>query len=763
MGKGRWAGKQFVAALAFAVLAAGVVLSALAWQGRAARHRQELASEFNDAARSYAFAVQRRLDVYEAANLNLAAYVSASETIDQRGFSAFVAAARDFERLPGISSFGYLPQVAARDAAAFERRVAREFPGFRIQPKRPAADFYFPMLYGVHRNQQQLLESLRGTDYGSIPDRLAAIRVAQARNVPAASYVHPSLGEQFRQYAVLVTVTPARTLSPDAGNGAGRGMVFSVITVADLFGSIEHIGKPGLLALEVTDRTDGRGRLVYGADGVRPDAAGTAPYAYTSQLHYADRVWELRVVARPGYLSGRADRYGAMVLGLGLLLSLVAAYATFRGARHYLAARDSAELAQRFESFFEAHPFAAYSMDRERRLVSVNRTLEQELAVDRASLIGAPVEQFISAEKREMAAAHFREALSGHAVAYHNTVVNAHGATAELAIVLIPLMAGGEVRRVLGFAENITERKRFEKELHDSRQMLQLILDMIPQLVFWKGRDCAYLGANRSMLEQAGLERSEQIAGLTDDDMPWRSFAAQYRDEDVQVMESGLARLGMQQAQEREDGSLRWLDVSKIPLKDHGGAVVGMLGVVRDITESKQMEAELVRRANYDSWTGLPNRGFFYSTLQQSIRRAERSGRTLALLYFDIDHFKQINDTYGHDAGDEVIRTFAARVQAVLRKSDFVARLGGDEFVMIVEELAAPADAAGIAGKLVAAMREPIRFGGQAHGVTTSIGIAFLEPGMQADHLVRAADDAMYAAKRAGRNCFRGPAGVGAG
>jgi diguanylate cyclase (GGDEF)-like protein len=124
-------------------------------------------------------------------------------------------------------------------------------------------------------------------------------------------------------------------------------------------------------------------------------------------------------------------------------------------------------------------------------------------------------------------------------------------------------------------------------------------------------------------------------------------------------------------------------------------------------------------------------------------------------MYFDIDRFKQINDTFGHDAGDEVIRTFAARVRAALRESDFMARLGGDEFVLIVEGADGRGGAEAVAAKLIAAMAPAFTIGARAHQVTTSIGIALLGRGMTADQLVKCADDAMYEAKRAGRNCFR--------
>jgi diguanylate cyclase (GGDEF)-like protein len=220
-------------------------------------------------------------------------------------------------------------------------------------------------------------------------------------------------------------------------------------------------------------------------------------------------------------------------------------------------------------------------------------------------------------------------------------------------------------------------------------------------------------------------------------------------------MHSGMARMNIERAQDNGDGSHSWFDVSKLPLTDDSGAVVGVLGVARDITRYKQMEAELVQRANYDSLTGLPNRAFFQSQLRQAVSRAGRREGVLALMYFDIDHFKQINDTYGHGVGDQVIRHFADRVCAVLRESDFVARLGGDEFVLILEDLPGPAMTRTLADKLIDAMRAPLCIGENTIGLSTSIGIAVFEDGMEADQLVKAADDAMYAAKRGGRNCYR--------
>jgi diguanylate cyclase (GGDEF)-like protein/PAS domain S-box-containing protein len=745
--------KWIAIALALAVLGVGLVLSYVAYDLRAAEHRQKVADDFEETARQYTFLVQRQLDAYVATSESLAAYVATSNDVDNKNFVAFIRASRYFERLAGLSSLGYLQRIAPKDAAAFERRASAEFPNFVIRGRRAGADHYYPLLYAMHARGTARTNSLRGIDYSAIPERLAAIRAAEASNAATGTPLLPALADGT---PMLFTFTPARTLREAASNTASGGIVYAAMNVRALFEGIDNGRVASLFDLEVYQLSKGRKLSLYDDDGVSHAAAPSSPgqYAYAQGVRYADQQWQIYLFARPQYITAHADRHSVIVLASGVLLSLVAAYATFMLSRHYVRREASAELATRLSGFFEAHPFAVYAMDRERRIVFANQKMAQELGVAQGKLIGATQERFITPANREMAAANFREVLGGQAVAYNNSIVNANGVASEMAVVLIPITVGGEVARVLGFAENITERKRFERELYESRQKLQLILDTVPLRVFWKDLASVYVGANRCLLEEAGLDSVEQIAGLSDHDLIWRDHAEQYRSEDRHVMDSGIARYNAQQAHRFADGSTRWFEVSKVPLRDDSGAVAGMLGVARDITENKEMEVELLRRANHDGLTGLPNRSFFNAELRQAIKRAPRHGE-LAVMYFDIDRFKQVNDTFGHDAGDEVIRTFAHRVRATVRDSDFVARLGGDEFVLIVEDLALRSDAAAVAEKLVAAMRPPFSVGERSHAVSTSIGIAFLEAGMSADQLVKAADDAMYEAKRAGRNCFR--------
>ncbi|MEK7437621.1 MAG: sensor domain-containing diguanylate cyclase [Pseudomonadota bacterium] len=178
--------------------------------------------------------------------------------------------------------------------------------------------------------------------------------------------------------------------------------------------------------------------------------------------------------------------------------------------------------------------------------------------------------------------------------------------------------------------------------------------------------------------------------------------------------------------------------------------------IVRDITERKQFEERIRYLANFDNLTGLPNRMLFFDRLGQAINLAQRNRYEFALLYLDLDRFKSVNDTRGHDAGDAVLKAAAGRIQAQVRESDTVARIGGDEFAVILPKIAGPQDAATVAGKIIDALCASFPAGDAEHGnidIGASAGIAiFPKDGADMEALFRAADSAMYKSKQAGNS-----------
>ena len=314
----------------------------------------------------------------------------------------------------------------------------------------------------------------------------------------------------------------------------------------------------------------------------------------------------------------------------------------------------------------------------------------------------------------------------------------------------------GVITHFLAVKEDITERKRVEEELYRSHQMLQTILDTIPQRVFWKDRNCIYLGCNRILATDAGLNHPAEIIGKSDFDLAWRETAEVYRSDDKLVMAQGSAKLGYEEIQDRPDGRRVWLRTSKLPLWDREGKVIGLLGTYEDITQRKVAEERVQYLAYYDAVTGLPNRTLMQDRLSKALAGARRRKDKVALLFLDLDRFKDINDSLGHSVGDLFLQEVAERLKKWAREQDTVARVGGDEFVIVLTAVKDGADAALAAERLMRAMSAEFVVQGRSFSISCSLGISvFPEHGRDCEALIKNADAAMYCAKGKGGHNFR--------
>jgi diguanylate cyclase (GGDEF)-like protein len=190
-------------------------------------------------------------------------------------------------------------------------------------------------------------------------------------------------------------------------------------------------------------------------------------------------------------------------------------------------------------------------------------------------------------------------------------------------------------------------------------------------------------------------------------------------------------------------------------IKNETGAIVYFVGIFTNISEQKAQEKRLEALAHYDTLTGIPSRFLFLDWLDQCIANTLRTQKRAALLFIDLDDFKPINDTYGHEAGDEVLRTIASRLSAQIRRSDTAARLAGDEFVVLLTNLGSGANLHTLCSKILATIQEPIPFKSETLRVGASIGICVCpDHGDTVEALLSHADEAMYQVKKQGKSAM---------
>jgi len=322
---------------------------------------------------------------------------------------------------------------------------------------------------------------------------------------------------------------------------------------------------------------------------------------------------------------------------------------------------------------------------------------------------------------------------------------------------------------ILSTATNINNAKMVaqlldttQQDLAESKELLRNIIDTVPVRIFWKDKESKYLGCNKLFANDAGVKSQDELIGKSDFELAWKEQAQSYVDDDKEVMNSGKEKISYEESQTHEDGSMIWVTTSKTPLRDQNNETIGILGAYVDITKQKETMLEIQRakdelgyQAEHDVLTGLPNRTLYFDRLHQAIKKAPRSNTKVGVIFIDLDRFKEINDTLGHDVGDKVIQTLAKRLYKSLRKVDTIARFGGDEFILLLENIADLQDVNEVIEKLMKSMEAPFVVDEHQLYLTLSAGISiYPDDGDDAEVLIRNADTAMYRAKNDGRNTY---------
>lgn len=305
--------------------------------------------------------------------------------------------------------------------------------------------------------------------------------------------------------------------------------------------------------------------------------------------------------------------------------------------------------------------------------------------------------------------------------------------------------------------EDLIRLQETDKALSRQHDLFLSLIRTIPDPVWLKDLDGIYLACNSRFESLFGSKESD-IVGKTDYEFVGRDVADSFRANDRAAMIAGKPSVNEEWLTFAADGYHGLFETTKTPMVDASGKIIGVLGIAHDITERKRIESQIENLAYHDQLTGLPNRILFLSRLKQELALARRHHRCSAVMFIDLDQFKQINDVHGHTTGDEVLKAVAQRLRYHLRQEDTVARFGGDEFVILLPELSSDQETAAtlafsVAEKIRTTMEHPAHINGQDFHTTVSIGVSlFPRDGENEDDLIREADIAMYRAKDSGRN-----------
>jgi diguanylate cyclase (GGDEF)-like protein/PAS domain S-box-containing protein len=422
--------------------------------------------------------------------------------------------------------------------------------------------------------------------------------------------------------------------------------------------------------------------------------------------------------------------------------------------------------------------YAIFMLDPDGRVVSWNAGAERLKGYRKQEILGQSFSRFYPREDVERdKPRHALESASAEGrFEEEGWRVRKNGSTFWANVVITAVR--DRTGKLLGFAKitrDLTERRLATEKIKASEAQLQAFMNHSPSLMFIKDLEGRYLHVNHRFTRAFGM-KLEDVVLRTDVEIFGPELGAQFRANDAKAL-STQAGIEVEEVARYGDGLLHTSIVHKFPMLDGTGHVTALGGIATDITDRKRLEEALRQKniqlntaiqgeiavrerqehlkviATHDALTGVPNRALLHQRGEHAIAVSRRSDRELAVLFIDLDRFKEVNDSLGHAAGDEVLRQVARRLAGCLREVDTISRHGGDEFVVLLEDVDGSEEVQQVTARMQEALAEPLGIEGRSEHITMSIGVALCpRDGDEISILIRRADLAMYRAKQVGRN-----------
>lgn len=406
-----------------------------------------------------------------------------------------------------------------------------------------------------------------------------------------------------------------------------------------------------------------------------------------------------------------------------------------------------------YESLVQNSPLAIVSVDRDHNITSCNPAFEKLFGYSQAEMLGHDLDQFVAADEMKTEARSYTQAvIEGENVHAFARRRRRDGTLIDVEIFGVPVMVDGEKIGILGLYHDVTERKLAQDALQESEEKFRIFFEHASIGMVIQDIQGNYLQVNQAFCSLVGYT-TEELLTMNCQQITHPDDLAQGAKNTRRLMDGEINYFQLEKRYLHRNGRIVWVTVNISLVRDANGKPERFMGQIQDISARKEVEQRLQYMATHDALTGLPNRILYYDRLNHAIKLAERTSHQLAVVCMDLDAFKLVNDTCGHDTGDRLLKAISRRLSHSLRTSDTVARFGGDEFAFIIEDISDTQSTRLVIQKIQDTFQKPFLINGHSFQVTSSMGVSlYPQDGEDSKSLFMKADQAMYLAKENGRN-----------
>lgn len=402
-----------------------------------------------------------------------------------------------------------------------------------------------------------------------------------------------------------------------------------------------------------------------------------------------------------------------------------------------------------YDSLFKYNLDIIFSLDSKGLFTSLNPMGEHITGFSKEEMVHSRFDSWLVNEDVPKANVHIKKCLQGTPQKFEAKILSKGSKCIELLISTVPI-TDGEILGIIGIAKDITERKAMERKLSESEQRYRSLFQYNPDAIISLDLEGKFVNLNQICTV---------LSGYSNEELSKMNFSEIITKQDLEKTEKYFQKAAKGEPQTFEssiyhkDGHVVFLQATNIPIRVDN-EIVGVYGIVKDITKQKLAEDQIEFMAFHDPLTSLPNRRLFKNRLNQALEHARIEKSTLGIFFLDLDQFKLINDTLGHNTGDLLLIEVTKRLKNCICEKDTLSRQGGDEFTILLPKVS-QLEAQNIAEKIIFSLRRPFKVDQNELFITPSIGISFYPfHSKQADELLLKADIAMYKAKELGKNNY---------